>query len=104
MIPVMIDMKIYVLENFIFFLSRSIFVRPKSTASAVSTKSILKAPKLSVVSEDDENETSNDEEERPELRVEFDCIDGVTFGPLRSQNDENELVRNIYLINSEIGS
>ena len=79
-------------------------MRPKSTASAVGTKSILKAPKLSVVTEDDENETSNPEEERPELRVEFDCVDGVTFGPLPSRNDENELVRYFYLINSEIGS
>ena len=79
-------------------------MRPKSTASAVSTKSILKAPKLSVVTEDDENETSYAEEERPELRVEFDCVDGLTFGPLPSRSDENELVRNFYLINSELGS
>ena len=79
-------------------------MRPKSTASAVSTKSILKAPKLSTVTEDDENETSNAEEERPELKVEFDCVDGVTFGPLPSRSDENEVVMDFYLINSEIGS
>ena len=78
-------------------------MRPKSTASSKSTKSILKAPKLSVVTEDDENKISNAEVERPDLKVEFDDVDGVTFGPLPSRNDENELVMHFCLINSKIG-
>ena len=66
------------------------FVRPKSTASAVSMKSILKTPKLQVVKEEDENEASNSSVPHSESKIDLDEVDGVTFGPLPDHDEEKQ--------------
>ena len=66
------------------------FVRPKSAASVVSVKSILKTPKLEVVKEEEENEVSNSSVPHSESKTNLDEVDGVTFGPLPNHDEENQ--------------
>lgn len=65
-------------------------MRPKSTASAISVKSILKTPKLDVVKEEEENEITNSDlpHSGPEPKFGLDEVDGVTFGPLPNHDEE----------------